>query len=675
MKVWLSTGLVILVISLSACTVFAQQDASVALLKDQITQLERLAQSAESTAGMRASSLKLLELKRAELRTSLKMQIGSLRTYQSKYGFRFSAKENQRVTGLIRGLEIELQNLAASLLMNLSSPLQEKGHAEKPQRRLLPANNIRTALPEERVSLKRGNESTFRPRGIENEYMPPASTTASGQNVPPTATQSSARMNVNLIPVRAALPRVSALAAAAATPPDSVVIPVYWDSSRSAPPCPPSGTERQDVIFRLTGINDLLVDFSQNRSLAYRLSTKKYARSQVPAENPFALQSGRIRVKDASCPAITTSGQLLAVLDRIRQRVRGNNSISPVSEGGRSIPLSETRNAALSIPEVRCVLGLISENSANPLFAQSGIQYHPVFLWIKRIDGSHSIDLRVFLEPEYNYDFKIEELWGGTATQGGTVKANCGERDLFTLSLGPIVSTMPSRTYEIRKSPVPAGSSTVKEILTVGNGRNINVLGAALLNYHLPRWSWLPSETGLALSAGPVYTLGSTPEVSALGLFAGVSIHLNRSIFITPGVHIGEFADFPPGFSPGDVIPDGFGELNPVKRRTAKFAIGLTYKTASFKQSGGDEEPPASPNGGDSGDDDTPTGNQEPPAPETPESPETETPGTPGTGTPGTPGTGTPNVPAPAQITQPTPTRSPSPARTDRTSPASKRRP
>lgn len=39
------------------------------------------------------------------------------------------------------------------------------------------------------------------------------------------------------------------------------------------------------------------------------------------------------------------------------------------------------------------------------------------------------------------------------------------------------------------------------------------------------------------------------------------------------------------GFYPGAPIPNGFGELTPVKRNTVKFAVGLTFRTAGFKKS------------------------------------------------------------------------------------------
>jgi len=180
------------------------------------------------------------------------------------------------------------------------------------------------------------------------------------------------------------------------------------------------------------------------------------------------------------------------------------------------------------------------------------------------------------------------------------------------MSIGPLVSTLPARTYDHQKAPVPPGSSTSQDILVVGNNSNLNMLGAALLNLHLPRISLLPAWTGFTFSAGPVFQLGNnSPSVSSLGVFFGGSIHLYRSVFLAPGVHVGQFADFPAGFYPGAVIPNGFGDLTPVKRTTAHFAIGVTFKTTSFKksqQNNGAATNPA-PSGGAS-DQQKPSGNK-----------------------------------------------------------------
>jgi hypothetical protein len=131
--------------------------------------------------------------------------------------------------------------------------------------------------------------------------------------------------------------------------------------------------------------------------------------------------------------------------------------------------------------------------------------------------------------------------------------------------------------------------------LTVNDASGPQIQLAALLNYRIPlpsSWQWTKGwnttdTAGISISTGPVFRLaGSNSGTSSFGYFGGVSLHLWQRFFITPGVHLGEFADFPAGFGPGSVIPPNFGTLTPVKRWTARFAIGLTFKAADLSKIG-----------------------------------------------------------------------------------------
>lgn len=369
------------------------------------------------------------------------------------------------------------------------------------------------------------------------------------------------------------------------------MVQVDW-ASRTAG-CPARVTQSTRVTFRVTNINDVLFDFSSGATFTYALDARGSRRSQMaPTSGLDILQSGRLQALTDEC------SRLMELLNSFQREASRNSLISRSARtpGGASVRLIDSLNAAhgltidVTTPQgttekigIQTVINALSQTSCEAL------KNHPFAKWLERVQGPHIVDLSAIIEPDKNYDFTITENWIGTPTAGGKLQWDCGENDVFTLSLGPVISTLPSRTYEQQRAPVPAGSTTVKNILTVGNTTNVNVLGAALINYHFQRWRFLPGEIGLGLSAGPVYTLGSTPDVSALGLFVGPTIHLTRSLFLTPGIHIGEFADFPAGFTPGAEIPTDFGTLNPVKRRTAKFAFGITYRTNSFKKSSGDE--------------------------------------------------------------------------------------
>jgi hypothetical protein len=64
-----------------------------------------------------------------------------------------------------------------------------------------------------------------------------------------------------------------------------------------------------------------------------------------------------------------------------------------------------------------------------------------------------------------------------------------------------------------------------------------------------------------------------------VGLFTGISLHLWNYFYLTPGIHVGEFADFPAGISQGQSIPSTFtGPLNPVTRTSARFGLAVTFK-------------------------------------------------------------------------------------------------
>ncbi|HEV2914457.1 MAG TPA: hypothetical protein VGX92_14360 [Pyrinomonadaceae bacterium] len=197
------------------------------------------------------------------------------------------------------------------------------------------------------------------------------------------------------------------------------------------------------------------------------------------------------------------------------------------------------------------------------------------------------------LRPDYKYDFTVVELFEGVPTDPkGKVFKVAVPSYILTLSVGPVFSEIQDRAYDDRKSP----TSTLT-ILTVEGNSRFRPEGIALLNYSIPG---VDSELGgLALSAGPVIRFGSKSDLATLGFFTGISGHFRHRIFFTPGVHFGEFADFPVGFGNGSEVPASFGELTPVKRWTARFAFGISFQTLSFGNlvQGGEEAQPAASGG------------------------------------------------------------------------------
>jgi hypothetical protein len=197
-----------------------------------------------------------------------------------------------------------------------------------------------------------------------------------------------------------------------------------------------------------------------------------------------------------------------------------------------------------------------------------------------RMDNPREIAVLVTLSPQNDYKVVVTESYKGKATDGGTQTFTFSpESDILTLSAGTLLTEIQNRTYTSGTIPGQTGN-----VLIVGGRSPIRPILVAQLNYRIPYLS--RDEFGLATSSGlALQFTGGNSGVSNVGFFGGLSVHLWRRLYLTPGVHVGEFADFPAGFSaPNQPIPTGFGQLNPVKRWTVRFAFGISYKAVDFSQ-------------------------------------------------------------------------------------------
>jgi hypothetical protein len=214
-----------------------------------------------------------------------------------------------------------------------------------------------------------------------------------------------------------------------------------------------------------------------------------------------------------------------------------------------------------------------------------------------RIDLPHQIEQPVIFSPDTDYKVTIEEIY--INEKGKTFPVIDGKREfsfspashVLSLSAGALLTTLPQHSYLDRRDPASGNNVVVVE----GTGL-ARPIGVALLNYQIPHARWMRNDqVGLNLASGLTFDLGSTKsDTAGVGWFGGVSLDFYHRLFITPGIHFGEFADFPVGFGNGSVIPDNFGEMNPVKRWTGRFAISITYRTASFAKTAAASEPKAS---------------------------------------------------------------------------------
>lgn len=171
-----------------------------------------------------------------------------------------------------------------------------------------------------------------------------------------------------------------------------------------------------------------------------------------------------------------------------------------------------------------------------------------------------------------------------------SLKWKCGFDDTLSLSVGTLFTEVPYRTYTAQNVP---GTSGVQNLLVVSENGRWTPQGVGLLNYKLFNMD-KGTQLGLSASSGPVFKFGGTPGVSNFGWFAGASVSIWHRLFLTPGIHIGEFADYPAGFGNNTVVPANFGTPTPEKRWTGRFAFSITYRTNALVKSSSGSTPAAS---------------------------------------------------------------------------------
>lgn len=354
-----------------------------------------------------------------------------------------------------------------------------------------------------------------------------------------------------------------------------------WSSDATVPESYPRITRRQAVTFRITNVNDIL--------FTYRLEI-----TQTPiATNDFGKiaallgrvpSGGKATAQMSTCEGLKTAAENLtsAALDKLIKEEKLPLGYAKASTQA-SVPLKDSVNAwnALLVSDINEAMDAIGDlrgkcpNDVTPALKDFE---HTVEELDKKVNGPHVFEDTHLIDPGNDVTAKVIEEYNKKPTKTKTF--SFPGVDVLTLSAGALFSRIPDRTYEARKSP---GSDL--NLLTVeGNSRATPSL-VALLNYNL---GLDYKNFGLALSAGPVLKLANQSEASSFGFFAGLSTHFRERFFITPGVHFGQFADFPVGFGNGSTVPANFGELTPVKRWTAKFALALTFKTPDFNDLGSD---------------------------------------------------------------------------------------
>jgi hypothetical protein len=194
------------------------------------------------------------------------------------------------------------------------------------------------------------------------------------------------------------------------------------------------------------------------------------------------------------------------------------------------------------------------------------------------------------MEATSNYVLTVKTLYPGGDVNGGTKTFSLSAgRKILSSSGGFLITELPAPSYSSVTAPVPPGNTSTQNVLGVNDGNGPRPALTALLNFYLPSIHGLMlsgKKYGLALSAGPVFDISNgKANTSRIGVFGGVSLHLWNQLFITPGIHFGEFAGFPQGYTAaGQVIPPNSGTPAGVSRYTARFGLAITFKIKDFGQ-------------------------------------------------------------------------------------------
>jgi hypothetical protein len=395
--------------------------------------------------------------------------------------------------------------------------------------------------------------------------------------------QSLVRLALSAVTVSVILVPLQRLRAA-----DASTVSIDWSARTTGQQAcvAPSASGSSTASVTLSNANTILY--------TYTLDVKSY---QLPSNDAGSLPAAAPISPEANlgaAPNQTTYDNDLALL-------LSTGSIFPKMR--RSVPLDETITAFKEPATAAAIADVISNRSRFAMTVRTDLKavvnqavdaltvYQQKYQALTANANQSTVTFSYQIDGTHYYLFAVREKsrYDGRLTDA-TLRWKCGLEDVLTLSVGVMGTTLASRTY-ISQS-VPNGATT-QNVLSVNGASGWTPQGLALLNYKIHVIEQGP-QLGFAFSTGPAFKFGGTPNVSNFGWFAGISVSLWRRVFITPGVHLGQFADFPPGFATGSVIPANFGTLTPVARWSGHFAIGITFQTNAFVKSSSQAATPPS---------------------------------------------------------------------------------
>jgi len=236
------------------------------------------------------------------------------------------------------------------------------------------------------------------------------------------------------------------------------------------------------------------------------------------------------------------------------------------------------------------ITNAINQCSANP---EAVVQMQTLASKLSDVENwynaPHTWQGTASISPDSNCTFTINETYLGAATSPARTVTFIAGQPRMTVTVGPLFSELEDRSYSVVTTPPASGSTTNQTVLQVNGVSKFSPYLAGLLNFAVPVPNdWLNGESGgFAISTGPVIRIGSQTSSSPFGWFAGGSYHLYHLLYVSAGVHIGEFSDFPAGFTAnGQPVPPGFPTPVGINRTSARFAFSVSFKASDLSALG-----------------------------------------------------------------------------------------
>jgi hypothetical protein len=170
----------------------------------------------------------------------------------------------------------------------------------------------------------------------------------------------------------------------------------------------------------------------------------------------------------------------------------------------------------------------------------------------------------------------IDELPDKTAAAPAdvlTLTVECASP--FTVSAGVEFSTVPNREFAIQPVATPQGSTTTTNQFVLTSSSNFHPLPLGMVSARFCE----PSERlsfhfsfGVSGNFSSQNSGGSSAE-----FLVGPSIALFRTMFLTPGLHIGKKAELGAGFRLGDPVPSNITTAPVRSSYTAGFGFAITF--------------------------------------------------------------------------------------------------